>query len=340
MYDEEAPNGAVEPCSKRNFKGQAPAGPGFPMLPSKAFVALAAWTATVAALPLAGLALPDPTAETQVPELPRLVHDLNGLLDETVPVVPAHLPAPTPGNGIGPGSHLILTRPDGTFGCTANFIWSDGANLYLGAAGHCFLPEGTTATHGPGADYNPSQTTTRVCVAACNFGGELGFILTGQMATLGPVAYARQTQAGVDVGNDFGIVRIPANLLGQVRNSLPVWGGPVGSTAPAFGVPVAHYGWAVAFGETFATAARAGVLADGLITDPNTESFTAHALVTFGDSGSPLVVLGTDSLGVHGKQAIGVITHGVPGLAQGTTVAKAIQMATQANLNVQLVNGA
>ena len=68
-------------------------------------------------------------------------------------VVPLALVTPAMAQNIGPGSHLIIEIPGaGTFGCTANFVWASGGTRYLGAAGHCFLPEGTTATHGPGAN--------------------------------------------------------------------------------------------------------------------------------------------------------------------------------------------
>ena len=49
-------------------------------------------------------------------------------------------------------------------GCTANFVWSTGSTQYLGAAGHCFIPQGTTATHGPGADFDASGVLVSVCV--------------------------------------------------------------------------------------------------------------------------------------------------------------------------------
>jgi hypothetical protein len=81
---------------------------------------------------------------------PRL--DLTGWLNATR-TIPAALVTPAMAQNIGPGSHLLIDIPNaGTFGCTTNFIWASGNTRYLGAAGHCFIPEGTVATHGPGAD--------------------------------------------------------------------------------------------------------------------------------------------------------------------------------------------
>src|SRR4029077_1804333 len=100
--------------------------------------------------------------------------------------IPAALVTPAMAQNIGPGSHLIIDIPGaGTFGCTANFVWAAGSVKFLGAAGHCFIPEGTTATHGPGADYDASAVQVSVCVSNCSFGGQTGFVLTGDMVVLG-----------------------------------------------------------------------------------------------------------------------------------------------------------
>jgi hypothetical protein len=97
----------------------------------------------------------------------RPILDLTGYRDATIQALPESLPQPEQAKGIGPGSHLIIRMPNsttdrsiGTYGCTANFIWKATqakkgqtvTRLFLGAAGHCFLPEGYTATNGPGAD--------------------------------------------------------------------------------------------------------------------------------------------------------------------------------------------
>src|ERR1041385_4035467 len=63
-------------------------------------------------------------------------------------------PQPSDAANIGPGSPILTTIPgEGTFICTANFVFKSGPQYYLGAAGHCFIPEGKKATHGSGADY-------------------------------------------------------------------------------------------------------------------------------------------------------------------------------------------
>jgi hypothetical protein len=250
--------------------------------------------------------------------------------------IPAALVTPAMAQNIGPGSHLIIDIPGaGTFGCTANFVWASGATRLLGAAGHCFLAEGTTATHGPGADFNASGVVVRVCVSNCSFGGETGFTLTGDLVQLGAVAYARQTAASGDIGNDFGVVTIPAALAAQVRPSEPVFGGPTSIDTITTGEPVCHYGNGVVVGESFVTMARVGVGGGS-----NAASWSGALAAAPGDSGSAVLTCDVNVNGVSGRGAAGVLTHlgaGTQGFVFGTTIARAIQMASEAGLTLSVV---
>ncbi|HLE46888.1 MAG TPA: PKD domain-containing protein [Candidatus Thermoplasmatota archaeon] len=252
----------------------------------------------------------------------------------------ASAPVPASSSGIGPGSPMLQTIPgEGTFICTANFVFRDGAKYYLGAAGHCFLPEGKKATHGSGADYNAGSVEVEVCVASCFFGGQLtGFL--GDMRTLGTVAYARQTGPGGDIGNDFGVVEIPASLHSLIRPAMPVWLGPTGARSEeGFGTPVVHYGNGIDAGTVFVTKGRTGTsLNDGIA-----NSWQANILINGGDSGSAInhAAASADSDVLRGTDALGIITHGliVPGvpLGWGTTIARAKAMATEANLQLVML---
>src|SRR5688500_14580542 len=76
------------------------------------------------------------------PNATRARIDLTHMV-RTTRTIPLALVTPAMAQNIGPGSHLLIEIPGaGTFGCTANFIWANGAVRYLGAAGHCFIPEG------------------------------------------------------------------------------------------------------------------------------------------------------------------------------------------------------
>lgn len=229
------------------------------------------------------------------------------------------IPGPSAGDGIGPGSYLLIDQTDGnSYICTANFVWngSDGGR-YLGAAGHCFLP--ATAEASPTT--NPGQHVTRVqvCVSGCAFGGQLGGVIQGTFKTLGPVVYARQSQGGNDVGHDFGLVTIPAGTAG-VRANVPVWGGPTGSASIGVRNPVCLYGNAGGLGEVFATKARFG-----LGSSTHDGAWYANIPSAPGDSGSALV----NCPGLTGTTAVGILTHLATdgtGFVAGTTVAQAQRM--------------
>jgi hypothetical protein len=157
--------------------------------------------------------------------------------------------------------------------------------------------------------------------------------VTGDLVTLGSVAYARQTAAAGDVGNDFGVVAIPASLASRIRPSMPVFGGPSSVEDVTLGAPLCHYGNGVAVGETFLTMARVGVGGGSTAT-----SWMADLLAAPGDSGSAVVTCGLNGTSLQGLGAAGVLTHlgveiGVEhGVVLGTTIGRAIEMAQEAGL--------
>ena len=284
------------------------------------------------------LAFPSVSAGQAPANAVRARIDLTQMTRATT-VVPLALVTPAMAQNIGPGSHLLIDIPGaGTFGCTANFVWTSGGTRYLGAAGHCFLPEGMAATHGPGADYNASGVQVSVCVSNCSFGGESGFVLTGNLVSLGAVAYARQTAADGDVGNDFGLVAIPASLASRIRTSMPVFGGPTTIASVTQGQPLCHYGNGVVVGETFLTMARIGVG-----TGSTSSSWMGDLIAAPGDSGSAVVTCGVSGTEVHGQGAAGILTHLAvvvgteQGVVFGTTTLRAIEMGREAGLSLALV---
>ncbi|PSP96372.1 hypothetical protein BRC84_01695 [Halobacteriales archaeon QS_1_68_44] len=214
---------------------------------------------------------------------------------------------PERASGIRPGSQMFITFPDGTTaGCTANFVWRDGGDdLYIGAAGHCFLPSDKNASAnaqrtGESDDdvYDVSQLDVSVC-ADCTVGGTTGLTFTGTTIGLGDVAYARQAlPGGSEVGHDFGIVRIPSSVEDAVDPSLPQFGGPTGVSERAVpaGLPVNQYGAGVANGEVFPTMGSNGV--------------------SEGDLGT-------------GGAAAGILTHLTATGTAGTTMGRCVEMVQQ-----------
>lgn len=257
--------------------------------------------------------------------------DLTGATDQTTVV--SSLPAAS--TDIGPGSPLrIEIEDEGTFGCTASWIFTDGARLLLGAAGHCFLPSDVATTHGDGAGkFDRRTTTVSVCVAGCEFGGVSTF-LNGTYVELGPLVYARQEAAdGIQVGWDFGVVEIPSDYHDQVRTTMPVFGGPSSEGELLEGDQVCHYGNGVAVGEVFLTKARSGL---GLFEYEG--AWFAGTAAAPGDSGSALQTCVTTPDGIAGDGAVGTLTHiTLIGIA-GTTNERSIEMArTDAGLDLQPV---
>lgn len=293
--------------------------------------------ALLAAAPVVGATLTPPPSVESVSEAPRRLRlDLSEHVEEYDAAMATHVPVPTTAQGIGPGSHLFIRMDGGLYGCTANFLWTAGGKTYLGAAGHCFLPEGKSATHGPGADYDPAGSTVSVCVSACNFGGQAGFVFTGTTAPLGAVAYARQTQDNADLGNDFGVVEVPSTLHHLLRPSMPVFQGPTTTGNVTTRGLMCHFGNGVGVGEVYPTHARMGL---GWIEVTSAGSWHAALAAAPGDSGSAVQSCVADAAGVHGVAAIGVLTHIAGGFIVGTTVGKAVHMGRQANLELQIVLG-
>jgi hypothetical protein len=263
-------------------------------------------------------------------------------------------PVPTDFDLIRPGQLLLTTIPgQGTFICSASFVFKDNAspaNYYLATAGHCVMPPTAVATHGVGANYNPSGVVVNACYRNCVFGGELSGLPPEQFVTVGPVVYARQSQATAavgctagQIGNDFALVKINPALypLNIVTPRMAVWSGPYvfGLGVEGTGKLLVHHGNGIELGTVEPTKARAGVsLDDGILC-----SFQALISVAGGDSGSAisLAMAGTTPEPVlSGGEALGTITHALGGAAPpayGTTVYRAINMAkTDANLTISL----
>jgi hypothetical protein len=217
--------------------------------------------------------------------------------------------------------------------------------LYIGAAGHCFLPSGKNATanaqrDGETADdlFDPSDLTVEIC-KNCNVGGITGLsVARGETYELGDVVYARQNLPdGTQVGYDFGLVEIPAELHHAIDPSIPQFGGPIGYEDGAVpeGETVSQYGAGVANGEVFPTMGSRGV-SEGALGSP--QSWYAGIRATPGDSGSLLMEyeLGT------GTDAAGVLTHLTTVGVAGTTIPQCAAMAERdagIDLELALENG-
>jgi hypothetical protein len=119
--------------------------------------------------------------------------------------------------------------------CTANFVYTDGANTYLGQAAHCSGTGGNTETNGCSAQSLPTGTQV-----------DIG---TGHPATMvynswNAMKAAGETDANTCAFNDIALLQLDPADVANTNPSIPFWGGPTGvnSAGTALGDTVLSYG--------------------------------------------------------------------------------------------------
>jgi hypothetical protein len=124
--------------------------------------------------------------------------------------------APAGSAAIHPG---VMTFTDGAQ-CTANFVFSDGANVFIGQAAHCSGTGGSTETNGCEAGSLPEGT--QVEVDGASRPGTMVYNSWIRMQAAG------ETDANACQYNDFALIQLDAADVGKVNPSVPYWGGPNG----------------------------------------------------------------------------------------------------------------
>jgi hypothetical protein len=174
--------------------------------------------------------------------------------------------------------------------CTANFVFYDKRDVYIGQAGHCSSKGLPNETDGCTTPHLPIGTRVRIEGAA-----QRGTIVYNSWATMQEVGEKNESTC---LGNDFALIRIAPGDRSKVNPSIPVWGGPTGIDRSA------------GFGETTYTYGdselRAGIDAlspkFGVTTGDDNDGWT-HGIYTvtpgiFGDSGSAVLGPSGGALGV------------------------------------------
>ena len=140
--------------------------------------------------------------------------------------------APASSAAVHPG---VQTYTDGGQ-CTANFIYTDGTNVYIGQAAHCASTGGNSATDGCTTESLPLNTDVVI----------LGASKPGKLVYSSWLAMQAANEKNPDACayNDLALVRIDPADVGSVNPSIPHWGGPVGlnTTGTQFGDTVYSYG--------------------------------------------------------------------------------------------------
>jgi hypothetical protein len=177
----------------------------------------------------------------------------------------------------GVGAAGCIVAP---YGCTANFIFTDGASYYVGTAGHCSNQVGETVTM-------QVDTTT--------------------LADVGTVAKRTNHPAGDGLpGDDFTLVRLDPAVVAKwgVDPAIPVIGGPNGVYTGCGPETVRHYG------HGYGVAVAQGKPEGGIATSwfDNSYGWTGFGLP--GDSGSPVVT--TDGTGAGNFTHL-IVHTGYPG---------------------------
>ena len=144
------------------------------------------------------------------------------------------------------------------YGCTANFIFTDGSSRYVGTARHCVDNVGQEVTM-------QVDTTT--------------------LAVVGTVA--KMTSGEGEPGNDWALIRIDPAVASKwgVNPAVPVVGGPSGIYAGCGPVEAVKY-----YGHGYGVAVSQGKPEAGVATNWYDDGFGWTGFGAPGDSGSPVLL--------------------------------------------------
>ena len=128
--------------------------------------------------------------------------------------------APASSAAIHPG---VMTFTDGAQ-CTANFVFFDATDIYIGQAAHCSGTGGATETNGCDSGSLPVGTPVEVDGAS-----QPGTMVYNSWLTMQAKG---ETDPNTCDYNDFALIRLNPADHGKVNPSVPFWSGPnaVGAT--------------------------------------------------------------------------------------------------------------
>lgn len=107
--------------------------------------------------------------------------------------------------------------------CSANFVFSNGADVYIGQAAHCTGTGGATVTNGCESGSLPLGTP--VAVEGATRPGVLAYSSWLTMQQVG------ETDPEACLFNDFALVQLDPGDIARTNPSVPSWGGPTGLAA-------------------------------------------------------------------------------------------------------------
>ncbi|HEX3239182.1 MAG TPA: serine protease [Solirubrobacterales bacterium] len=174
--------------------------------------------------------------------------------------------------------------------CTANFVFQEGATVFIGQAAHCSGTGGQTETDGCTSGSLPLGTAVEVTGAKAP--GTLVYNSWLAMQAAG------ETDPDTCAYNDLALIRLDAADAGSVNPSVPGFGGPtrVGSVG-GLGSTVYSYGNSELRGGLTKLSPKQGVVVQ------NEGNGWSHSVLTLtpgvpGDSGSGFLNASGEAIGV------------------------------------------
>ena len=223
----------------------------------------------------------------------------------------------------------VQTYTDGAQ-CTANFVYTDGASVYLGQAAHCSSQGAANETDGCTTKTLPEGTAVEVDGAS-----RPGVMVYNSWARM--QASPEKEDADTCAYNDLALIKLDAADVANTNPSVPDFGGPTGlrTTELQFGDSVESYGnSSLRFGVT-ATSPKYGY---SLGDDSGGWNHTVYTVTPGipGDSGSGFLDDSGKAFGVLSTVAIAPLpaSNGVGDLARELAYAQSHGFA-----GLSLVNG-
>jgi hypothetical protein len=218
-----------------------------------------------------------------------------GLALGAIAIVPGAASAWAPASSatITPGVQTIT----GGGQCTANFIYQDGSNVYIGQAAHCSSTGAQTDTNGCTSGSLPIGTPVEVTGASKP--GTLVYNSWLSMQAKG------ESDPDACAYNDLALVKIDPADVAKVNPSVPRFGGPtgLGSSAAGLGDTVYTYGNSSLRGGVTTLSPKQGIVVQG---EGNGWSRTVYTVSPGipGDSGSGFMDGNGAAIGVLSTLAI------------------------------------
>jgi hypothetical protein len=174
--------------------------------------------------------------------------------------------------------------------CTSNFVFEEGANVYLGQAAHCSGTGGQTETNGCTSSSLPLGTPVQVTGAS-----RPGTLVYNSWLTMQANGEANPDACAY---NDLALIEIDPADAGKVNPSIPGFGGPTGvGSVGGLGSTVYSYGNSELRGGIAKLSPKQGIVVQ------SEGNGWSHSVVTLtpgvpGDSGSGFVNATGQAIGI------------------------------------------